>query len=130
MIRKMDRKNLWLIIGAIGAALGVSAGAFGAHMLDGVVSPSTYITFTKGVRYQMYHSIALIFVAIFASQTSLKSLNISGWCFLIGILTFSGSLYLIVFTGIQWLEWITPVGGFAFVFGWIFLAYSGFQQKS
>ncbi len=129
-MRLMDRKNLWLIIGAIGAALGVSAGAYGAHLLDGVVSASTYVTFTKGVRYQMYHSIALIFVAIFASQSSLKSIDIAGWCFLIGIITFSGSLYLIVFTRIQWLEWITPIGGFAFVFGWIFLAYSGFKHKS
>ncbi|MHA2391091.1 MAG: DUF423 domain-containing protein [Promethearchaeota archaeon] len=120
---------MWLIIGAIGAALAVSAGAFGAHFLDGVVSDSTYVTFTKAVRYQMYHSIGLILIAILSSQFTKKALNIAGWCFIIGILAFSGSLYLIVFTGIQELGWIAPFGGIAFVIGWLCLAYAGFQKK-
>ncbi len=126
----MDRKNFWLILGALSAAIAVSTGAFGAHFLDGVVSDSTYVTFTKAVRYQMYHSFALIFVSLFSSQPNVKAVNISGWCFVVGILIFSGSLYLIVFTGLEWIGWITPIGGFAFVFGWIFLAYSGVQKKT
>jgi len=78
----------------------------------------------------MYHSFALIFVSLFSSQPNVKAVNISGWCFVVGILIFSGSLYLIVFTGLEWIGWITPIGGFAFVFGWIFLAYSGVQKKT
>ncbi|MFX1323829.1 MAG: DUF423 domain-containing protein [Promethearchaeota archaeon] len=125
----MARNNKWLILGAIGAALAVSTGAFGAHLLDGVVSDITYVTFTKAVRYQMYHSIALIIVSILLTQRTLKALNVSGWCFLVGIIAFSGSLYLIVFTGIQELGWITPFGGIAFVIGWVCLVYAGLQKK-
>lgn len=98
-------------------------------MLDGVVSDITYVTFTKAVRYQMYHSFALIFVSLLSSQPNKKVVNLSGWCFIMGILAFSGSLYLIVFTGLEWIGWIAPIGGFAFVFGWTFLAYSGVQKK-
>ena len=126
----MDQKNLWLILGAIGAALAVIAGAYGAYILELLVSENTMITFRKAVRYEMYHSLALIFVALFSSQTQVKAVNIAGWCFLIGILTFSGSLYLLVFTGLEWLGAITPIGGFVFVFGWISLAYSGFKNKT
>ena len=126
----MDRKNFWLILGALSAAIAVSTGAFGAHMLDGVVSDSTYITFTKAVRYQMYHSFALIFVSLFSSQPNENAVHLSGWWFVVGILAFSGSLYLIVFTGLEWIGWIAPIGGFAFVFRWIFLAYSGVQKKT
>jgi uncharacterized membrane protein YgdD (TMEM256/DUF423 family) len=126
----MKQKNFWLMIGAIGAGLAVSAGAYGAHMLDGIVLDSIYKTFKKAVRYQMYHSLALLIVGILSSQNPKRSLNIAGWFFLGGILTFSGSLYLIVFTGIQWLEWITPIGGFAFVFGWISIVYSSLKSKS
>ncbi|MFW9784013.1 MAG: DUF423 domain-containing protein, partial [Candidatus Heimdallarchaeota archaeon] len=79
--------------------------------------------------YQMYHSIALIIVSILLSQRTLKALNIAGWCFLIGIAAFSGSLYLIVFTGIRELGWIAPFGGIAFVIGWLCLAYAGLQKK-
>ena len=125
----MERKNLWLVLGGIGAALAVSTGAFGAHILERIVSDDTFITWNKAVRYQMYHSIALILVSLLTSQSPSKTLNLAGWFFLIGILTFSGSLYLIVFTSLEWIGSIAPIGGFAFVFGWIFLAYSGVQKK-
>ncbi len=125
----MEKKNLWLIIGAFNGAFAVLAGAFGAHMLDGVVSGATLITFQKAVRYQMYHAFALVIVALLANNIQLKILNISGWLFLLGIILFSGSLYFIVFTGIQWIEFLTPIGGFAFTFGWLGLMYIGFKNK-
>jgi len=125
----MERKNLWLIIGAFNGAFAVLAGAYGAHLLDGVVSPATLITFQKAVRYQMYHAFALVIVALLANNIQLKILNISGWLFLLGIILFSGSLYLIVFTEIQWIEFLTPIGGFAFTFGWLGLMYVGFKNR-
>ncbi len=126
----MVKKNIWLMIGAIGAALAVSTGAFGAHILEPIVSKSVFITYQKAVRYQMYHSIGLIIVALISSQPPTKTVNIAGWCFLIGMVSFSGSLYLIVFTGFSWLGAITPIGGVLFVIGWISLAFSGFRDKT
>jgi uncharacterized membrane protein YgdD (TMEM256/DUF423 family) len=77
----------------------------------------------------MYHSFALIIVGILSIQNLGKALDIAGWLFLAGILLFSGSLYLIVLTGLQWFEVFSPVGGIAFVLGWLCLAYSVFQNK-
>lgn len=127
----MDKKNLWLILGAFNAAFAVLAGAYGAHIIpiDGFFPGSNLITFQKAVRYQMYHAFALVIVAILAHNIQLKMLDISGWLFLIGIILFSGSLYFIVFTGIQWIEFLTPIGGFAFTFGWLGLMYVGFKSK-
>ncbi|MFW9821855.1 MAG: DUF423 domain-containing protein [Candidatus Thorarchaeota archaeon] len=123
----MNEKNLWLIIGTISAALAVIMGAFGAHILEPIVSEGDFITYQKAVRYQMYHSFGLIVVALLSSQGLYKPLKIAGWCFFIGIILFSGSLYLIVFTGLRGFGVITPVGGVAFVLGWISLAFSGFR---
>ena len=126
----MIERNYWLILGAIFAAIGVSAGAAGAHLLQDIISEARFITFNKAVRYQMYHSFALIFTAILSSQNPGKVLNIAGWFFLSGILLFSGSLYLIVLTGIQGFEILSPIGGIAFVLGWLTLAYSAFNTKN
>ncbi len=126
----MTEKNYWLILGAIFAAIGVSAGAAGAHFLRNIISETRFITFNKAVRYQMYHSFALIFTGILVSQNPGKFLNIAGWLFLAGILLFSGSLYLIVLTGVQGFEIFSPIGGIAFVLGWVSLAYSAFNTKS
>jgi len=125
----MERKNLWLIIGAFNGAFAVLAGAYGAHFIDGVLSDATLITFQKAVRYQMYHAFALVLVSLLANNIQKKMVNISGWLFLSGIIFFSGSLYLIVFTGLQWIEFLTPIGGFAFTFGWLGLMYVGFKNK-
>ncbi|MFX1449095.1 MAG: DUF423 domain-containing protein [Promethearchaeota archaeon] len=126
----MDRKNLWLIIGALNGAFAVLAGAYGAHIIDtGWPDSALLLTFQKAVRYQMYHAFALVIVALLARNIQLKMIDISGWLFLSGIILFSGSLYFIVFTGIQWIEFLTPIGGFAFTFGWLGLMYVGFKSK-
>lgn len=125
----MDRKNLWLILGAFNAAFAVLAGAYGAHIIGGGQLNPVLITMQKAVRYQMYHAIALVIVALLANNIKLKMVDIAGWLFLLGIILFSGSLYIIVFTGIQWIEFLTPIGGFAFTFGWLGLVYVGFKSK-
>jgi uncharacterized membrane protein YgdD (TMEM256/DUF423 family) len=129
MVLIMEKKNLWLIIGAFNGAFAVLAGAYGAHFIDGVLSDATLVTFQKAVRYQMYHAFALVLVSLLANNIQKKMVNISGWLFLSGIILFSGSLYLIVFTGMQWIEFLTPIGGFAFTFGWLGLMYVGFKNK-
>ena len=125
----MNKKKLWLILGAFNAAFAVLAGAYGAHIIGGDQLNPTLITMQKAVRYQMYHAFALIIVALLARSIEMKMVDISGWLFLLGIILFSGSLYVIVFTGVQWIEFLTPIGGFAFTFGWLGLVYVGFKSN-
>lgn len=112
----MDR--FLVIAGAVAAGLAVVLGAFGAHALEGRVTPERIETFETGVRYQMYHSLALLFVGWAAAQ-HLGGLAVwAGYLFIFGIIVFSGSLYLLVLTDTGWLGAITPFGGAAFIAGW------------
>ena len=114
--------SIAIIAGAVFGAIGVAAGAFGAHALASRLTPERLITFETGVRYQMYHALALILVGWFAVQWPTWHFTASGIAFLIGITVFSGSLYLLVLTDTPWLGAITPIGGVAFITGWILLA--------
>lgn len=125
-----------LLAGAILAALGVVIGAFGAHSLPKLISTagleaesevSEHIrkrvaNWETGARYQMYHAIGLM-IAGFLSQIVPRKLCVfSGWSFAMGILLFSGSLYLLALTNTKWLGAIAPIGGTAFILGWLALA--------
>lgn len=110
--------------GALAAGIGVALGAFGAHGLEGRVSPDRLDTFTTGVEYQIYHALALLFVAWASAQGWGPVLHWAGYCFLAGIVVFSGSLYLLVATDTGWLGAITPLGGAAFILGWGLLAWA------
>jgi uncharacterized membrane protein YgdD (TMEM256/DUF423 family) len=115
----------WARIGAILGAVAVIAGTFGAHGLEGRVDPDALETFEIGVRYQMYHALALLAVGLLALRTGPSRLiSASGWLFLFGSIVFPGTLYLLVLAGgtANWLGMITPIGGVGFVFGWITLA--------
>lgn len=108
------------IIGAIFAFLSVALGAFGAHALKNHISVDMLNVYHTGVEYQMYHALALIAVGILIRLgIGTRSLHISGWLFAIGIVLFSGSLYLLSTTGIKALGVITPIGGLCFLAGWI-----------
>jgi uncharacterized membrane protein YgdD (TMEM256/DUF423 family) len=114
----------FLLIGAVLGFLGVAIGAFGAHGLRGRLSPDMLAVFEIGVRYQMYHVLALLIVAAVighAGQTRL--LMAAGWCFIAGILIFSGSLYALALTGTTTFGAITPIGGLGFLIGWACLAF-------
>lgn len=115
--------RFFLIIGAIAAGVGVAAGAFGAHGLEARVTPERLETFRTGVTYQMYHALALLFVGWLALQQGGWPIHGAGYCFIAGILIFSGSLYLLVLTDTPWLGAITPLGGVAFIAGWALLAW-------
>ena len=81
-------------------------------------------TFEVGVRYHLFHSLALLAVAWAASRWPASGAAVAGWFFLAGILIFSGSLYLLALTGVRWWGAITPVGGVAFLIGWLILAWA------
>ena len=109
----------FLMLAAIVMFIGVGAGAFGAHALADMLAESGRGgTFETAVRYQMFHGMAMLAVGILIRQGPSALLNWSGWLFLVGILIFSGSLYLLIFTGTRWLGAITPIGGVAFLAGW------------
>lgn len=117
----MDR--LFFIIGSILGGIAVATGAFGAHGLKNLVSPENLETWDKAVRYQMYHALGLLALAwaITHWPDQARWLVIGGWLFLAGIILFSGSLYILVLSGVRWLGAITPLGGVAFVAGWLCL---------
>jgi uncharacterized membrane protein YgdD (TMEM256/DUF423 family) len=119
-----------LSTGSILAGLAVIAGAFAAHGLRGYLPESALSIWQTAVKYQMYHSLALLLVAILMRlQESISYwLYISAIAFLIGILLFSGSLYSLSLTNIHWLGIITPIGGVVFIIGWLCLAIYPWQD--
>ena len=120
----MDRYTTWIIAGSFFAALAVIFGAFGAHGLKSKVSPEDLIIFETGVRYQMYHALGLVLLGLLGMSTSVSISQLPALFFVIGIIIFSGTLYLIPLTGIRWLGAITPIGGIAFIAGWFMLIYN------
>jgi Protein of unknown function (DUF423). len=113
--------NPFLLFGALNGFLAVAFGAFGTHVLGGRIDPSLLEIWQTGVRYQMFHAVGLAIVGILEDGSNpTRWLRLSGWMMLIGILLFSGSLYLLVATGIRKLGIVAPFGGFAFLFGWLF----------
>jgi uncharacterized membrane protein YgdD (TMEM256/DUF423 family) len=116
--------RLFVALGALLAGLAVAAGAFGAHGLEGRVSPDRLETFRTAVAYQMYHALGLLVVGWAAAQGWGPLVHGAGYCFVAGIVVFSGSLYVLVLTDTGWLGAITPIGGVAFIAGWLLLAWS------
>jgi uncharacterized membrane protein YgdD (TMEM256/DUF423 family) len=119
--------NKFAALGCLSAAIGVGAGAFGAHGLKSALAPEMLVVYETAVRYQMYHAFALIITGLLFRPSNSKS-TIAGWCFAIGTALFSGSLYLMSLSGIRWLGAITPLGGVAFIAGWLTLAVSQFDR--
>jgi uncharacterized membrane protein YgdD (TMEM256/DUF423 family) len=112
----------WFAAGAVLAGVGVAAGAFGAHGLKSRVTPELLVVFETAARYQMYHALALLAVDWAATRWPSVWVGAAGWLFVSGIVIFSGSLYLMTFTGARWLGAVTPLGGLAFILGWAALA--------
>jgi uncharacterized membrane protein YgdD (TMEM256/DUF423 family) len=121
----MDR--LFFAIGAASAFVGVAAGAFGAHALKSRLDPEMLTIFEVGVRYQMYHAFGLLAAAWAFTRWPSAALTAGGWLFAAGTVIFSGSLYLLSFTGLRWLGAITPIGGVAFLAGWLCLAWAAWR---
>lgn len=120
--------KLFITLASLSGMLAVVFGAFGAHALRARLDDYAMGVFETAVQYHFYHSLALLAVGIVAlSQPQTALLKSSGWLFLIGILIFSGSLYLLGITGVRWLGAVTPLGGLAFIGGWACLAASAWK---
>jgi uncharacterized membrane protein YgdD (TMEM256/DUF423 family) len=130
--------KIWLVLAGILGATGVALGAYHAHGLEGWLTKQGLdsVEVAKrmhncevGVRYQMYHTLALVGVALLAFRSNSASLAAAGVCFFLGVLLFSGLLYGIVFTGMKILGAIVPIGGVLMIVGWIVLVVAAIRLK-
>jgi uncharacterized membrane protein YgdD (TMEM256/DUF423 family) len=114
--------KLFLILGGINAALVVMLGAFGAHGLKVKLTAEMLAVYQTGVHYHLFHALGLLAVGMVATQIADSVwLKWSGWLMLVGIILFSGSLYVLSVSGMRWLGMVTPFGGLAFIAAWIVL---------
>lgn len=116
--------RLLIQLAALFGGLGVAIGAFGAHALhDTLLKTGRLDTFETAVRYQFYHAVALLAIGVlWATRPELRALGTTGWLWLGGIVIFSGSLYVLCFTGITKLGAVAPIGGLLLLAGWLSLA--------
>ena len=115
---------------ALAGFLAVALGAFGAHGLKERLAPDMMAVFQTAVQYHFYHALALLLVAsLMLSKPATSGLGLSAACFVTGLLLFSGSLYLLAVTGARWLGAITPLGGLAFLIGWLALSWAAFKLQ-
>ncbi|MFA0963286.1 DUF423 domain-containing protein [Roseivirga sp. BDSF3-8] len=115
---------------ALSGALAVAIGAFGAHALAPKLEAAGRMdTFETAVKYQFYHTLALLFIGLIATKTPPSALLWSGWLMIAGIIIFSGSLYILCLSGQRWLGAITPIGGTAFIAAWVLLLVHALKQS-
>ena len=125
----------FLIIASVLGALSVALGAFAAHGLKKIVPPDTVATFETGVRYQFYHTFALLITALLLQRMQGQSLVWAGYCFIIGIILFSGSLYVLTAlkatetVGLNGIGIITPFGGLFFIAGWVLMLFAAIKYS-
>ena len=126
----MNAKQILQLTG-ISGAIAVGLGAFGAHSLEALLIQNGILdTFQTAVNYHFYHTLALLGICVLASvKPDWKGISFAAWSMVLGILIFSGSLYVLSLTGITWLGAITPLGGLAFILGWSSLVYLSFKNK-
>ena len=122
--------RLFWMLGCAFAFLAVGAGAFGAHALRTRLEADLLAVFETAVRYQMYHALALLGVAWAAAEWPDSGAGAAGWLFTMGIVIFSGSLYVLTLTGVRWLGAVTPLGGLALLAGWVMLAAAAWRGSA
>ena len=127
-------KNKWLFIAGLSGFLCVTIGAFAAHGLSKVLEPKELAWIETSVKYQMFHTIAILAIGILQlcreALVTNKMANFAAGAWAYGILLFSGSLYALALGAGKFLVWVTPIGGTLFLIGWLCLAYGGFKSKS
>lgn len=120
----------WLVIAAVNGALAVALGAFAAHGLADRLEARALAWFETGARYHMYHALALGLAALAMQGAAGRAARWSAWAFLAGIVLFSGSLYLLALTGAHAFVYVTPLGGAAFLVGWIMLGVAAMRIET
>ncbi len=122
-------ERTFFIIASLLGGLSVALGAFGAHALEARISADLLQTYETAVRYQFFHVIALFIAAMAIVRYPNSNMGtVAGWLFIVGIVLFSGSLYLLIASGQRWMGAITPLGGVAFIAGWICLALAAWRS--
>lgn len=119
--------RFWLLLSAFAGFTGVALGAFAAHGLKSRLTPEYLAVFQTGTHYQLIHALALFGVGLLALHMPGRLVNLAGGAFAVGILLFSGSLYLLTLSGIGKLGMITPFGGVAFLLGWLCLGLAAWK---
>lgn len=119
--------KVFLCIAAVCGFVSVAAGAFGAHALKSRLSPDMLAVFHTGAQYHLAHSLALAVVGLALAHWPHVAFAISGWCFVAGMVLFSGSLYALALSGVRVLGAITPLGGIGFLLGWACLGWGAFR---
>jgi uncharacterized membrane protein YgdD (TMEM256/DUF423 family) len=114
----------FVIAGAILAAVAVAAGAFGAHALAARLTPERLATWETAARYHMYHALALVVLGAVAHRWPAPLLAAVGWLFVVGIVVFGGTVYALALGAPRWLGAVTPLGGLAFIIGWLLFAFA------
>lgn len=113
-----------VLIGIIYGFLSVALGAFGAHALEGKISDNAISIWEKAVHYQMFHALTILIAGFALLKYESSALLFAGWAFVVGVILFSGSLYMYATTGIRMMAMITPFGGVIFLVGWILFGYA------
>ena len=116
-------KSIFLLLASLSAMTGIGLGAFGAHGLKNVLSPELLTVYQTGVTYQMWHALGLMGISLVHQQSpESKLIYWAGWLMFMGIILFSGSLYLLVILNLKWIGIITPIGGVSFIMAWVLIA--------
>ena len=131
-MKVMRGAAFWLCLAGVNGALGIGAAAFGAHGLENQIPATDLAAFSTGAEYQIYHAIALFALGGWLRNETapVATFQLCGWLFLMGILLFSGSLYFLGLTGSRALVLLTPVGGLAFLAGWLALVHAAWRIRS
>ncbi|MFC3339465.1 DUF423 domain-containing protein [Paracandidimonas soli] len=116
-------------VGALALMIAVGTGAFGAHALRRVASPEMVAVWQTAVLYQLVHGLGLLAIAALLPRFSSRLLPAAAWLMLIGIVLFSGSLYVLVLSGVHWLGAVTPIGGSAFIVSWLLVALAALRSR-
>ncbi|MFD6441808.1 DUF423 domain-containing protein [Peribacillus sp. NPDC060186] len=119
--------KLFIILGALNGFIAVALGAFGAHGLEGKIPDKYLATWQTAVHYQMFHAVGLLVLGLLAGKISSPLINWSGWLMLIGIILFSGSLFVLSVTQIKVLGAITPIGGVSFLVAWVLMIIAAYK---
>lgn len=126
----MKTNQCLMNLAAVFGGLAVVMGAFGAHGLEKSLDERMLEVFHTGVRYHMYHALALLGLAVYPVSPTPAFIKRAAWAWVIGIIIFSGTLYTLALTGMSWLGMITPIGGVALILGWVFLVSFGSKTES
>lgn len=126
----MKTSKKFLVTGSVFMALAVSMGAFGAHIVQGLLTPERFEVYQTAVQYHFYHALGLLIIGTVAARhAEITWFRWGGYLLIAGIVIFSGSLYLLTLTDTGWFGAITPFGGVAFILGWIFFAAGVLKQQ-